>query len=102
MPIYYIYAYLNNNGTPYYIGKGKSDRAWKKHRNIHTPTDRNKIIIMESNLTEIGALALETRYQQGDRLPYDQQIQSVVGITGPCTFQGESATSTQNCKVSSV
>lgn len=62
MSIYYIYAYINDNGIPYYIGKGKSDRAWRKHRNIQTPTNRNKIVIMESGLTEIGALALERRY----------------------------------------
>lgn len=62
MSIYYIYAYIKKNGTPYYIGKGKRDRAWKKHRNVNTPSDNNRIVIMESKLTEIGALALERRY----------------------------------------
>ena len=59
--LFYIYSYLRSDGTPYYIGKGKSNRAWNKHVGISIPTDSNLIVIMESNLTEIGALALERR-----------------------------------------
>jgi hypothetical protein len=63
MNIYYIYAYLrSSNNTPYYIGKGKDDRAYAKHKGISTPKDRSKIVILESNLTEVGAFALERRY----------------------------------------
>lgn len=59
---FYVYAYLREDNTPYYIGKGFNKRAWSKGQGeVHPPTDLSKIIIVESNLTEIGALAIERR-----------------------------------------
>lgn len=59
---FYVYAYIRkSNGTPYYIGKGSNSRMFEKH-NISVPKDRSKIVVLESNLTEIGSLALERRY----------------------------------------
>lgn len=60
---FYIYAYIRNkNSKPYYIGKGCGKRAWEKHGRIKLPKKICNIVIMESNLTEIGALALERFY----------------------------------------
>jgi len=60
--IYYVYAYINKKtNLPYYIGKGKDNRAYKKHSRISVPKDKSKIVFLEKNLTNIGALALERR-----------------------------------------
>lgn len=61
MFIYYVYAYLRNDGTPYYIGKGKGKRAWANDHGVPIPPN-NRIIFLEQNLSNIGALALERRY----------------------------------------
>lgn len=59
---YYVYAYLRSNGTPYYIGKGCKRRAYVKHGHFSVPKDKSKIVFLETNLSNVGACALERRY----------------------------------------
>ena len=59
---FYVYAYLQENGNPYYIGKGRSYRAWHKGpKEIKPPKDFLKIVLISKNLTELWAFALERR-----------------------------------------
>jgi hypothetical protein len=57
---YYTYAYLREDKTPYYIGKGKGRRAYKKHqKGISVPKDKSRIIFLKQNLTEEEAFKHE-------------------------------------------
>lgn len=57
---FYTYAYLRENRTPYYIGKGKKDRVYRKgKRQIKPPKDKSRIILLKQNLTEDEAFKHE-------------------------------------------
>ena len=59
---YYVYAYLRKSDfTPYYIGKGKGNRINEKHKGLSIPKDKKFRIMVETNLTNLGACAIERR-----------------------------------------
>jgi len=49
---YYTYAYLREDGTPYYIGKGKAGRITNSLHRIAIPKNEERIIYLKKNLTD--------------------------------------------------
>jgi hypothetical protein len=58
--LYYTYAYLREDRTPYYIGKGKGNRVYKNEgKSCNKPKDKSRIIFLKQNLTEEDAFKHE-------------------------------------------
>jgi hypothetical protein len=55
---FYTYAYLRESGTPYYIGKGRGQRAYSAYRSVPKPPVE-RILILKQNLTEEEAFKHE-------------------------------------------
>lgn len=56
---FYTYAYLREDRTPYYIGKGCGDRIYSSNRTTKKPKDKSRIIFLKQNLSEEEAFKHE-------------------------------------------
>jgi hypothetical protein len=57
---FYTYAYLREDRSPYYVGKGSGERAYKRNRvGIKPPKNKLRILILKQNLTEEEAFRHE-------------------------------------------
>ena len=56
---FYVYAYFREDGTPYYIGKGKDNRAVLSHGKLGLPTNHERIIVLVDELAEAAAFNFE-------------------------------------------
>lgn len=54
---YYVYEYLREDDTPYYVGKGSGFRAYCKRP--YKPNDKSRIKIIKEDLSEQEAFDLE-------------------------------------------
>ena len=55
---YCTYAYLREDGSPYYIGKGLKHRPYSKNR-LFKPPAKNRILILKKGLSEEEAIKHE-------------------------------------------
>ena len=55
--IYYVYMYLREDGSPYYVGQGKDDRWRKRHNCVVPPKER--VLFVEKNTTKEWATFVE-------------------------------------------
>jgi hypothetical protein len=61
--MYYVYSYLREDHSPYYIGKGSGKRAYTKGpKEVKPPRDKSRVKIIKDNLTEEEAFLLEKLY----------------------------------------
>jgi len=61
--MYYVYSYLREDYSPYYIGKGSSKRAYTKGpKEVKPPRDKSRVKIIKADLTEEEAFLLEKLY----------------------------------------
>jgi len=57
---FYTYAYLREDRTPYYIGKGQTNRIYQKNgKPCGVPKDKSRIIFLKKNLLEEEAFKHE-------------------------------------------
>ena len=59
MSKFYTYAYLREDRTPYYIGKGSGMRAYVKYARYAKTPPEERILILKTNLTEEEAFRHE-------------------------------------------
>ena len=64
--MWYCYAYLREDGTPYYIGKGRGNRAYRPHPRANgridlLPKDEGRISILDYFDTEEAAYEYEMK-----------------------------------------
>lgn len=81
---FYVYIYLRENGTPYYIGKGQGRRAYSSYSRTVPVPDKDKILIVLKNLTEEQAFRNER-----DFIAYYGRLDINTGILENKTDGGE-------------
>ena len=56
---YYVYLYLREDGTPYYVGKGSGGRVYNTHRYVKCPKNKDLVVFAAQDISEEEAFQLE-------------------------------------------
>jgi hypothetical protein len=60
---YYTYAYLREDRTPYYVGKGRGARAYRKNRvGVKPPKNKNKILVLKKKFNRRRSIQTRNLY----------------------------------------
>ena len=124
---FYTYAYLREDRTPYYIGKGQGKRIYQsKGKPCGKPKDKARIIFLKQNLTEeeafkheIYMIAVFGRIDLGTGILYNRtdggdgasgkilteetkrkMSESAMGRIGSCGFKGKTHSEESKKKIS--
>jgi len=83
---YYTYAYLREDGTPYYIGKGKAGRINNNLHNINLPPENRRIYLKKKGMI------LLVEHQETNKLVYllvgyfpKHTVNSILNMAGMIT-----------------
>ena len=90
MNIYYVYEYLREDMTPYYVGKGCNNR-WQEKHNVPIPP-KERVRFVAENLSEQDAFDLEIE------LIAKYGLKSEGGILVNMTYGGEGGTPSQEMR----
>lgn len=93
--MFYTYLWLREDGTPYYVGKGKDDRAFtSSSHSVHRPPDISRIILQEFE-SEVDAYTAEIFF-----ILYYGRLDSGTGCLRNLTDGGENPPSPKGKKLS--
>jgi hypothetical protein len=59
MVTFYTYLWLREDGTPYYVGKGRGDRAFTKNNHRFQPPPNSDLILVQEYPDETSAFVAE-------------------------------------------
>lgn len=84
---YYVYAYLREDLSPYYIGMGRRHRAYASHKRgafDFRPTNKTRIVMLKTGMTRDEALAEEQKVIAQYKLKADGGVLINLTSGGEC------------------
>ena len=89
---YYVYLHKTKEGTPFYVGKGKGNRAWNK-------SNRNKDWqLLVDRIGEYEVEIVNDKLSESQSLELEKNLISTIGITNLTNVLEEGYTSGESAE----